>query len=600
MSDIPEPRLSHRVWQLWRRQLRPYWRDARPIVVVVAGIAVIVLGTIGYLEKEPKLNFIDALYRAVGLFGLAGSVPPPVPLELNVARILGPLVFGYAALQALLTLFRQEARLLVIRLFARDHVVIAGLGEKGFRIATCVHAIGRHVIVVERDAANPRIPGMRERGVTVLTGDATDPEMLRRAQVPRASHLLAVCGLDGTNIDVAGAAERLVETGALRTLNALVHLDDDDLWSMLASAGVGTENPSFRLEFFNLFALAAQTIVNRHPPFAPVGPHPPGLHVVVAGLDGVGRHLVLDIARAWRAARGHADQRLLLTIAGPGAGRHAAALRSAHPELDELCYLLAEEDVRAVPGRATATYVSLSDEADALTAALELRAGIGCGGPVVVAVADEDSGVARALRAEGRALGGIIAFGVLSHALTPELLFHGETEVLARAKHEEYRRGEAGRGLTEEENPSMRPWDVIPESLRDSNRRFADGISKKLTAAGCIVVPAPLVDPDRPGFAFTEDEVEELAKQEHDRWCEDLKRDGWKPTTGRKDAIHKLHPLLVEWDELSEDDRDRDRDPVREIPAMLARAGFRIVRPSPSRDGRPAATRAGSAPAPRA
>src|SRR3712207_7870535 len=51
-------------------------------------------------------------------------------------------------------------------------------------------------------------------------------------------------------------------------------------------------------------------------------------------------------------------------------------------------FLLAEEDIGAIPGRATATYVSLADEADALTIALELRAGAGAGGPVVVAVAD--------------------------------------------------------------------------------------------------------------------------------------------------------------------------------------------------------------------
>ena len=605
MSEIPEPRFSHRVLQLWRGKLRPYWRDARPIAVVLAGIAVIVLGTIGYLDHndglpkpDPDFGVLDALYRAVALFGLAGSVDPPVPLELNIARILGPLVFGYAALQALLTLFRQEARLLMIRFTARDHNVVVGLGEKGFRVASLVHEEGRHVIVVERDPTNPRIPGMRERGVTVLIGDATDDEMLKRARVQRAARLLAVCGQDSTNLDVADAAERIVKD-RVPPLYALVHLDDDDLWSELAGAGIGTDNPAFRLEFFNLFAVAARAMIDRHPPFAAKGPHPEGLHVLVAGLEGVGRRLVLDIARAWRAARDRPDRRLLVTVAGAGAGRHVAALRAAHPEVDELCYLLAKEDIRELPGRATATYVSLADEAKTLTTAFALRSGTGAGGPVVVAVADCHSGVAHALSAEGRDVSGIEAFGILNQ-LTPDVLDHGETEVLARAKHEEYRRGEERRGKTEEENESMRLWDALPESLRESNRRFVDGISKKLAESGCIVVPAPLVDPDRPGFAFSEDQVEELAKQEHDRWCEDLKRDGWKLTTGRKDPRHRLHPLLVPWDELSEDDRDRDRDPVREIPAMLAQAGFRIERPSRPPDGRSPATRAGTATAPRA
>jgi hypothetical protein len=71
-------------------------------------------------------------------------------------------------------------------------------------------------------------------------------------------------------------------------------------------------------------------------------------------------------------------------------------------------------------------------------------------------------------------------------------------------------------------------------------------------------------------------------------------RDGWRTTSGAKDPEAKLHPLLVPWDDLSEDDRDRDRDPVREIPAMLAHAGFRIARGGDA----PRPTRAGSASAP--
>ena len=576
--------ISRRFWQLWREQLRPHWRDARPVAVVLAGVLVIVLGTLGYLEyndlhaKNEDFNWIDALYRAVGLFGLTGGVDPPVPFELQVARILGPLVFGYAALQALLTLFRREARLLGIRLFARDHVIVAGLGEKGFRIATCLHAEGRRVIVIDRDEANPRVPGMRERGITVLAGDATDREMLRRAQARRAAYLLVVCGHDGTNVDVAAAAEHVAKGRASGVLTVLVHLDDERLWLMLSTAGIGTEHPAYRLEFFNVFAVGAQVLVDEHPPFDPAGAQPEGLHVLVVGVEGVGRHLVLQVARRWRAARGRGGRRLLVTVAGPGAQAHAAELRADHPELDGICYLHATDDVDAVPGQATTSYVSLADETEALTLALALRGGAGAGGPIVVSVADDHSGVAQALRAEGRALGGIEAFGVLSRSLTPALLRHGETEVLARAKHDEYRRAEGRRGITPEQNPSMRTWEEIPESLRESNRRFADGISRKLDDSGCILVPAPLADPERPGFAFSDEEVEPLAIQEHDRWVADLRRDGWQPTTGPKDPERKLHPLLVPWEELSEDDKDRDRDPVREIPAMLAHAGFRILR----------------------
>jgi hypothetical protein len=127
----------------------------------------------------------------------------------------------------------------------------------------------------------------------------------------------------------------------------------------------------------------------------------------------------------------------------------------------------------------------------------------------------------------------------------------------------------------------MEPWERLPESLRESNRRFADGVGAKLAAAGCAVVPAPLIDPLGDLFGFTDADIEELAREEHDRWMRDLLRDGWRRTTGEKDPKRKLHPLLVPWKELSEADREKDRDAARLIPLMLAQAGYELYRPRP-------------------
>jgi hypothetical protein len=577
---------TERLRALWRERLRPYWHDARPTAVVAAGVAVIVLGTIGYLDKHPEFGLLDALYRAVALFGLTGNEEPPVPWTLEVARLLGPLVFGYAALRALLALFRQELRLLAIRAFARGHVVVAGLGEQGFRVATALHEAGHRVIVVERDAGNARSPGLQERGITVLTGDATDAAMLRRAQAGTAAHVVAVCGDDATNIDVAAAAERLADGRPRGVLTALAHLQDTRLWAMLAGAGVGSEQPSYRLELFNVDVLGAQALLDRHPPRGLDGSGDGPPHVLLVGLHGVGAQLVVRLAAAWRDVRPlqPGGARLRITVADAGAAEHLAGLRAAHPGLDALCELHALAAPAAPTAAPAQTYVCLPQEADALAVALDLRTIAPVDPSVVVVVADEDSGVARALRAEGRVVGGIHCFGVLTATLGADLLRHGETEVLARAKHEQYVRDELRRGTPVDSSPSLRPWDQLPDALKESNRRFADGISAKLGAARCLVVPAPLLDPAAPGFTFTDAEVEELAVQEHDRWVADLRRDGWRPTTGPKDPVRRRHPLLVPWDALGEEDRDRDREPVRAIPALLARAGFRVVR-LPAADG---------------
>jgi hypothetical protein len=155
-------------------------------------------------------------------------------------------------------------------------------------------------------------------------------------------------------------------------------------------------------------------------------------------------------------------------------------------------------------------------------------------------------------------------------------------EVLARARHEDYVRAEVAKGITREENPSLVPWEHLTDSLKDSNRRFADGIAAKLSAMGCVldrVGSSGRTTGDGTGsFAFSGEEIEQLAELEHQRWLDDLLADSWRPTEGNKNPDEKLHPLLKQWSELSEDEREKDRDAVRELPRMLERAGYRVHR----------------------
>ena len=87
----------------------------------------------------------------------------------------------------------------------------------------------------------------------------------------------------------------------------------------------------------------------------------------------------------------------------------------------------------------------------------------------------------------------------------------------------------------------------------------------------------PLYGWDRSGFAFTTDELDTLARREHERWAAERQRDGWRHGPERDDA-RKLNPLLVGWDELPDASKEFNRDAARQLPALLARAGFELVR----------------------
>lgn len=152
-------------------------------------------------------------------------------------------------------------------------------------------------------------------------------------------------------------------------------------------------------------------------------------------------------------------------------------------------------------------------------------------------------------------------------------------ELVARAIHEDYVRRKGGARNGAAGDPSLAVWENLPENLRHSNRAQAADIAGKLRAVSCEI--APKTDPRPPVRDLAPEEVEMLAKLEHDRWEAERRADGWVygPT---RDAASKRSPYLVPWEELSEDVRDLDRDAVRAIPRLLDDAGLIAVRSSGS------------------
>jgi len=78
-------------------------------------------------------------------------------------------------------------------------------------------------------------------------------------------------------------------------------------------------------------------------------------------------------------------------------------------------------------------------------------------------------------------------------------------------------------------------------------------------------------------FKFKNEEIFKLAKMEHKRWRDEKDQEGWKYGE-KRDDIKKIHPDLVNWESLSEDEKRKDIETVKLIPNLLARAGFQIYK----------------------
>lgn len=584
-----------------RSRVRFLWRSARwPSMAALLG-ATAILGWIGFDRSMAALgqsgSFLDKLYLTIQLFVLqSGAVPLPTPWQLDIARFLAPVVAAYAALIAAAVVFGgQVARMRARR--SSGHVVVCGLGRLGALVARSLHAAGHEVVGVESDPRNPVIGECREEGIIVLVGDATDRTMLRATGVQKARFLFAVTGDDRANAEIATDARNLANERTVPPLTCFVHFSDDRLGDVLRQLGVATrDGDSFRLEYFNAAQRGAPALLREHPPFDDDGNTalgPP--HVLVVGLGEMGSNLVVLAARRWRSMFGGSGRRFRVTVVDDKADDHVAALVERFPRLTDACELVARRmelgsalferaDFLFGPDGActvTGVYVCVGDDAAGLSAALHLRRRLGDRDVPIVVRTTQQGGVAALVAGDHdqETGGGLEVFGLLDLVCRPDVLLNGQNEVLAQAVHEDYARRRRQEGATSETDPSTVGWESLPETLRESNRRQAADIGRKLEAIGCDI--EPLTDWDATPVSLSDDEVELLARMEHASWQAERLAAGW--TYGpEKDVVEKTSPYLVPSDDLSDEIRDLDRSTVRAIPAFLAGAGFAVVRMRPA------------------
>jgi hypothetical protein len=122
----------------------------------------------------------------------------------------------------------------------------------------------------------------------------------------------------------------------------------------------------------------------------------------------------------------------------------------------------------------------------------------------------------------------------------------------------------------------MVPWEALPEDIKEDNRSAAGDIGRKLQAVGCSVRSSTDLEPAL--FRFQPEEIELLARMEHERWYHAKTANGWTYAPDPQDRDKRTHPSLLPWEELSEDVKEIDREAIRALPALLAHVGFEIDR----------------------
>ena len=117
------------------------------------------------------------------------------------------------------------------------------------------------------------------------------------------------------------------------------------------------------------------------------------------------------------------------------------------------------------------------------------------------------------------------------------------------------------------------PWDNLPDNLKQSNLEQIEFIADKLASAGLKIRKIDKEHPTR-FKGFSKDQILRMAEMEHARWNIERLKDGWR--LGVKDTERKTSPYIIPWNELSDDIKKYDIDPVTDIPQFLDSVGYEI------------------------
>ena len=171
----------------------------------VVVILVLALGTYGWLEADPALQWCDALYRAIQLFVLDMPEKNP-PLALNVARWLALIIAFITVMQVLLAVFTQQQKLLHAKL-RTNHIVVIGNGPETASLAgNDTYRKARTKVVVIGDLDPSDRAWLTGRGVSVLP-DLSDPHLTR---VLRGAEDVVIVG--GNDDETANLVGRVAST----------------------------------------------------------------------------------------------------------------------------------------------------------------------------------------------------------------------------------------------------------------------------------------------------------------------------------------------------------------------------------------------------
>jgi len=546
----------------------------------------LVLGLIGfehyYNYHDLEHDLAKSFYNTFQLFVFeGGNLSGYIPWELHIARFTAPLVPLFALIMTILQIFRDQLGRLKISMM-RNHVVIIGFGTKGKNIMEDLLRKKKKILIIDSDGDNPELGFIQHSRCRFMLGNATDGDVLKKANITHAEAVYLLTGIDNTQIRACLEIYQLIKDSDRRKeypLNCIMHLQRQELMNTLKSHNlVQNIEDAFALRVFNVNESSARDLFEENPPDRIGIPAKSNtvVQILIFGFGLAGEALALQTALTGHYANGKKPKVLIIDRL---AEEKVQAFLEKYPAFTDYCelkYIISEADspqlinhvipYTEIPDTLTSIVLCFEDKTQNLLLGLQLD-NVNFKEHVNIFISTSDDDAFTTFHQN------VKAYGLSSKVCSQESIFGEFLDKKAIAFHNNYlekRRKEENFG---KKNADV-PWEELSQEYKDSNRKAADHIGVKMRAIACEIVEAS--DPG-PEAILTEEELLMLSELEHKRWNAERKLAGWTYSKTRNDKTRET-PDLTEWENLSQETREYDINAVKNIPEVLAKVGLKAVR----------------------
>jgi len=576
--------------KLFSKFLRHHKRNLEVIILISLLLLGIICAYIGFFLQESleftSENFLKVTYSTFQLFVLQFNpdLTPPINLFLQIARFLCPIALYVSATLAILSLFHDTVKLILL-VVRKNHVVVCGLNKRVMDlISDCIYGKEK-VVIIEKDKDNENISKAKEFDATVVIGDYTDRFVLRKARVHRAKYLIAFTADDYVNFDIANQVNKILKKKR-EDFKCFIHVKDSNL-----NISQFLPKPQFQVRTFNIYQNSARFLFlsNDVNPVIDIWSKKGQLHFLIIGFKEMGENIFLQAANLGRYPEGG---KMEFTIVDEDIDRLRDNFFYRYRNIKKICdisesedtlqeklrkagefwvnlwetvpfkkinfkeiktkaFLKLEEIVKSI-NNITAVFVCFDDKSLAIQYEDCLRSILDPYNIPIYVQLDDDQKIIAFSKADK-----IYPFGISKKSCSREFIIREKLDLIAKAIHESYNKALLEKAKKEGKTIKVRPWEDLTTRYKNSNRLQADHNLIKLKTIGCYIERPKGKKVDE--FSFKQNEVEILAELEHNRWCAEQ-------LIYAKNVETEGHRDLKPFGALDQDEKDKDYNFIRKIP----------------------------------